>query len=363
MVKRTAAIFLLLVTGIVLFISIFSASATPAAPDESTLVEYSLPAGISGPQNIAVQEPGHVWFTLPQENAIGELVVTTTVDYAFTIHPVPTSNSEPYDLVYDGRYIWFTERAGSQLGQLDTITNIITETTVTPAGSMPTSIDVSPAGNVWFTKPGTATENISKFDPATATFQSYTYANANPAAVPQDITVVNDNLIAFTVPAIDTMVELDLDPVTDFKEIILNTVGNPSFPPGGITNDGQGVWVSAPTRNWLGLHVPGTYSNFLWVSLLSDTAAPTAIFYHPDGLLRQIWYVGATSSHIGNIVVDSDGKKVSMLDFILPQANSQPADIAVDSGDHAWITESGTDKIAEWRPPYVIPVYLPIITK
>lgn len=364
MIKKILIGILPLVGGIILFAAIFSASAKTTTVSESTLIEYPIPTTNGGPQSIAVQAPGHVWFTLPQENAIGELVVTSTVDYTFHIHPVPTSNSEPYDLVFDGTYIWFTERAGNKLGQLHTVTKIITETTLTPANSMPTSIDVAPNGNLWITKPGTSTENISRFNPTTSTFQNYTYSKAGvPTAVPDEITVVNDTQIGFTVPSINTLVELDLVPVTKFSEILVNDIGVSSFPPGGITNDGQNIWVSAPTKNWIGIYSTGTLGNFLWLNAASTEARPVIIHYKSDGSLRQIWYAGTTSNHMGNIVVDVNGKKVSTLDFILPQANSLPTDIAVDNNFHAWIAESGSNKIAQWRPPYTVPVYLPLITK
>ena len=364
MFKRICTILLLLLVGIGLFTAIFSASATPTTEIESTIVEYPIPTTSGGPQSIAVQAPGHIWFTLPEENAIGELVITSTIDYKFQIYTVPTSNSEPYDLIYDGRYIWFTERAGNQLGQLDTITKIITETILTPDNSMPTSIDVAPNGNLWITKPGTSFANISRYDPNESLdpFEDYTYTNSsNPEAVPQDITVVNDGRIGFTVPDMNLVVELSFNP-TKFSEIFVNAVGIPSFSPGGITDDGQSLWVSAPSKSWIGRFGAGTLGNFLWLSLLSDEAKPTAIHNHLDSGNRQLWYVGTSSNHIGNVVVDADGKKVSMIDLKLTQANSQPTDIAVDANLHAWIAESGSNKIAEWRPPYVIPVYLPLIT-
>ncbi len=365
MLKRMLISLLLLFTGIGLFVAFFSASANTAATNESTLIEYPIPTTNGGPQSIVAQDPGHIWFTLPEENAIGELVVTSTVDYQFHIHHVLTSNSEPYDLVFDGQYIWFTERAGNRLGQLDPVTKIITETILTPANSMPTSIDVAPNGYIWLTKPGTPSGNISRYDPGAASdpFQDYTYTNAtNPTATPKDISVVNNNAIAFTVPDSNLLVELALNPTT-FKEVPLNTVGSPSFPPGGVTNDGQGAWVSAPTKGWFGRHVPGTLSNFLWLGSPSNEVAPTAIYHHADGVNRQIWYVGTSSNHIGNIVVDPDGRKINSLDFVLPQANSYPSDIVVDDNLHAWIAESGSNTIAEWKPPYVMSAYVPIIIK
>jgi virginiamycin B lyase len=362
-IKKILMVLLPLVGGIVLFAAIFSASAKTTTVSESTLIEYPIPTTNGGPQSIAVQAPGHVWFTLPQENAIGELVVTSTVDYTFHIHPVPTSNSEPYDLVFDGTYIWFTERAGNKLGQLHTVTKIITETTLTPASSMPTSIDIAPNGDIWITKPGTNTGNISRYTPGTAAFQNYTYTNAtNPAADPQDITVLSDGRVGFTVPTMNIVVELSFNP-TVFSEILVNDIGVPSFPPGGITDDGQSFWVSAPTKSWIGRYGTGTLGNFLWKSLASNEAAPTALHYRSESSLRQLWYVGTASDHIGNLVIDADGKKVSSLDFILPQTNSSPTDIAVDNNGYAWITESGSNKIALWRPPYVVPVYLPIVIK
>ena len=83
------------------------------AQQGSYLSEYPVPGR---PQSIAVEAPNRVWFTLPEENQIGRLVVTSPVSYTVTTYTVPTANSQPYDLKYAGGYIWFTERLGNKIG-------------------------------------------------------------------------------------------------------------------------------------------------------------------------------------------------------------------------------------------------------
>ncbi|MCZ7672997.1 MAG: hypothetical protein M5U34_40695 [Chloroflexi bacterium] len=301
MFKRTLIILLLLLAGSMLLTAFFTASATTNATNQSTIVEYPVPTLTGGPQSIAIQAPGHVWFTLPQENAIGELVVTSTVDYTFYIHPVPTSAGEPYDLVYDGRFIWFTERAGNKLGQLDTITKIITEPLLTPVDSMPTSIDVAPNGHIWLTKPGASTGNISRYNPTTATFQNYAYSKVGtPTAVPHGITVVNDNVIGFTVPTINIIVELDLVPPQNLAKsllMILAVLLHSHLEALQMMDKTYGFQL--PLKTGLAYIPPGTLGNFLWLNAPSSAAKPTTIHYKPDGSLRQIWYVGTTSNHMG----------------------------------------------------------------
>ncbi|MCP4419612.1 MAG: hypothetical protein GY805_23620, partial [Chloroflexi bacterium] len=96
------------------------------------MTEFPILTGDGAPQNLVVESvgpPASIWFTMPDADAIGHLLVTDTVDYTFTSFTLGTANSEPYDLFYDsvnGR-IWFTERARDFIGYLTIATGAIVE--------------------------------------------------------------------------------------------------------------------------------------------------------------------------------------------------------------------------------------------
>lgn len=126
-------------------------TAKPEASESGFITEFSVPGS---PNNIVVAAPNQVWFTLPMSNAIGSLVVTTTVDFDVSVYPALTADSQPYDLVYDdvNNAIWFTELAGGKLGRFDITTKTITETVEisTTSTISPTGIALAPNGDVWF---------------------------------------------------------------------------------------------------------------------------------------------------------------------------------------------------------------------
>ena len=62
---------------------------------------------------------GAVWATLLGSNQIGRLDLVTHV---LTKYPIPTANSEPTGITAGGGYIWFVERKGDNLGQLNLAT-------------------------------------------------------------------------------------------------------------------------------------------------------------------------------------------------------------------------------------------------
>ncbi len=120
------------------------------------------------PLNIVVETPEQVWFTLPQENAIGTVVVHDAGEYTFTHYEVPTASAEPYNLVYRDGVIWFTERAGNKIGRFDIALLEFREFAIPTAASGPTGIDIAPDGRIWFLE--SAASKLAVFDPTTEEF-------------------------------------------------------------------------------------------------------------------------------------------------------------------------------------------------
>ena len=96
-------------------------------PEATTPTEFPLPnPGPSpgpGPFGITRGPDGAMWFTERNAGKIGRIAR----DGSITEFALPSSTSEPNDIVYNGQdgNFWFTERAGNKIGRIS-ITGIIT---------------------------------------------------------------------------------------------------------------------------------------------------------------------------------------------------------------------------------------------
>lgn len=322
---------------------------TSGLPDLGYINEYPVPTG--HPFRIVVETvgpPAIVWFTLPDANAIGRLVVTDTVDYTFTSFSVPTANSEPYALVYDGNNtIWFTERVGNKIGRLTLTTGNIVEYSVPTANSAPTGIDLSPDGRVWFLQQNG--NKLAVFNPGNSQFQEFPYGLANGQL--EDVAVLNNTRIWLTAPGQNRVSEYRAE-VNHFANIpVISGPGGTLFPPGDIVIGNGRTWISAPSQDWLGVYEPGTLSFWEWFNTWTTGGQPTALaFSSPDGL-NHLWYVETAGNRVGKLVTTPQGGITFYWAAQLPTANSQPGDIAIAANQHAWIAQTGAGQIAEWRPP------------
>lgn len=335
-------------------------AAQSGASTSDFIVEYPIPTANSNPRSIVIESPGHVWFTMPGANAIGSLVVTSTVDYEFTSYAVPTANGEPYDLASDGTDLWFTERAANKIGRLNLATKGITEYTIPTPNSSPTGIDVAPDGQIWFTERDG--NKLGRFDPIGATFTEISYTTAGGQL--EHIAVAGDGRIWFTAPPLHRVVEYRPSNGTFINIPVLTVFGGATVAPGGLVTDSSGMpWTSASDVDWVGRYAPGTLAYWRWQALVLPDGYPTALAYSKVGTRNHVWFVATNGGRVGQVVTTAAGNFVYLREHSLPTANSQPRGIAVDANGHVWITESGSNKIAEWLPPYFHQVDLPIILR
>ena len=336
-------------------------AATATEPEPPFMVEYPLPTHLTDaqPRHIIAEAPGRLWFTLPGVNALGSLVVTTTVDYTFAIYDIPTANSEPHSLVLDvtNQAIWFTQLAASQIGRFDLNTTQIDEFSL-PANSSPTGIDLDADNMVWVALRDS--NQIAKFNPDTFDIQLFTYGTAD--ATFADLAVSPANVIWMTSPGLNRLVAYEpIEQRFTFEPVV--EIGLPTFPPQAIAMHGTRPWISAPTMGWIGRYAPGTFTSFLWHLTPESNSGPTEISYRNLGSRHEIWYVQPSANRAGRLLFNNNGNMLQSLAAGLPTAGSQPYDIVADSNGHAWITAPGTNSIVEWYPPYVAYTYLPLIQR
>lgn len=334
-----------------------SASADTTATASSYFNEYALPASYGAPQRITVEAPGKIWFTIPEDNAIGSLEVTSPTNYQFDRYTIPTNNSNPYDLVYHDGYVWFTEQAGNKIGRLNTTSGNITEYVVPTANSGPSGIDVASDGTVWFVqKTG---NKVARFNPGDQSFDEYPYVRSG--AQPEEISVGN-NAVWFTIP--NQNYTARFTPSNgEFLNVPVVDFGQASHPAGGIAVDSSNMpWITAPTKDYIGRYAPGTLAYWAWKSVTSGDH-PTGISISAEGGVTKVWFVGTQGNRAGFLTATSTRGILSLQEQPLPSAGSQPRDIIVDDDGTAWITAPGTGHIVEWSSPYFDYLYLPLINQ
>jgi virginiamycin B lyase len=337
------------------------ATTSSAADDAASFIyEYPIPAAVgSAPLNIVVQSPGRIWFTMPNANAIGSLVVTSTADYKFTRYTLPNANSEPYDIAYANNTIWFTQRAGNRIGRLNTLTGQITnEYPVTTANSAPTGIDVAPDGQVWFVQ--RTGNKFARLNPDTGVITEFIYGVPN--AHFEQLRVQNNNVIWATAPNLDRIVAWEWVG----NEVELFTVGTGSGSrPYGIAMGGGVPWITASGSNLIGRYMPGTLTLWRWYAPGTANSNLAGIAFQSASGVNRAWFAQRDVNRVGMIETDSIGRAYLIWDQPLPAANSQPHGVAVDATGSVWITAVGNARIIEWRSPYLDleKIYLPMVSR
>lgn len=318
------------------------------------LAEYPVPGK---PHAVSVEASNRVWFTLPEENLIGRLIVTSTVQFTVTTFTVPTAASQPYDLEYAGGYVWFTQRDGNKIGRLNPGTGEITEYAIPTADSEPTGIAVSANGttNVWFTE-RTANQLGRLVVTGTTTSQMYEYPlpAAFPNAYPQDVAIYGPDSIWFTAPGVNRIGEFKpsfvggiFDP---YEMLLLPDSGVPwSISTGGGS---LAVWFTDYGANRIGAYFPQTISNFFWYPLSQSDSKPYGVALHQG----RVWFTEETGQRVGEVNAQSGGVYEYGVGATL-------RGLDVDTGGHVWFAEYGANKIGEWRPPYFYRVALPLVLR
>ncbi len=112
---------------------------------------YQPSTGVFNPTFLQLDGNGHVWFTDPTNNAIGELTIgsNTWTQYTTGI----TAAAAPFGLVLDKNgNLWFAERESSKIGFFNTSTHTVVETTIPSANGQPFGMTYDATNNVvWYT--------------------------------------------------------------------------------------------------------------------------------------------------------------------------------------------------------------------
>jgi streptogramin lyase len=316
-------------------------SADPVSP---FLQQYDLP---EKPQNIVVESPGRLWFTLPESNQIGSLIISETV--TLQLYPVPTANSRPYDLAYAAGSIWFTQRTGNQLGRFLVAESRFEAFPMPTANSEPTGIAVAPDGAVWFAQ--RTGNQIGRFDPRTNQFDEYRYETPN--AHFEKIAVADAGTVWVTAPNLHQVVRLQREGATArfFAQSTL-----PYRQPMGLVLAGdQQLWVTAAESNAILRYTPGTLTLWTPYPLPTRNGTPTMLAFRALDERWEFWFTENATGTIGRLLVTPEGSQLDVRSQPLPVADSQPWGLAVDAQGQVWVAATGSKQIMAWQPPYFEP--------
>ena len=320
----------------------FSDQGSPQArlsvrPREQLIYEFPLPSPDSVPGVLAIDAQDNIWFTeggggysklaaVPLNNKIGRL----SKDGRIKEYETPTPESAPTSIhVGKEGHIWFTERAGNHLGELDPDSGQITEYAIPTAGSGTTGITVTPDGRIWY-----ASKTVSKvgvFDPQTHQFTELN--TPTPKSEPSTITYDSAGNVWFDERASDKIVRLE--PGTGLtREFQVPTKSSRTV---GLVPDHEGhVWFLELGANKVGcLHIAsGQVTEY---GIPTPLSSPFKEALDPAG---RLWFSEVFGNKIG--VLDHG----RFQEFALPTADAMPGGIATDSKGNLWFTEQAGNKLA-----------------
>jgi virginiamycin B lyase len=338
-----------------LFTAVNSAAVSETVVNNAYMVAYALPEINSDPLHIVAESPSRAWFTLPGIDAVGRLVVTTTVDYTFTIYDLP-AGSEPYGIALSGGYVWFTMRSANQIGRLNMADGNINSYAL-GSGAAPTGIAVAPNGIVWFAQSGS--NSLGRLDPGSSNLTSIPYMTAN--AQLHDVAVQNNNSIWVTAAGARQIGNYRYDVDTFLAISTAETNSEVNY----LALDGNVTWISAGNSNLVGRYAPGTLAIWRWYASPSPASGLSAIAFGTQGGVNRTWVAQKEADKILLIESRSGGAASFLWPQALPTPGSQPVGLSLASDGTVWVAASGSNEIVTWSPPYfdLQRVYLPAIQR
>lgn len=335
----------------------YMSTAAAAVLSSPFVTEYPLP-NAGAPRYLVQDTNGHLWFTAPGTNAIGRLVYTSTVDYAYTFYNIPTPNSEPYDLAATNTTIWFTELAGNKIGKLTIATGVIEEFTIPTAVSAPTGITVLPDGTVWFVQ--RTGNKLGTFNPVTQSFTEYAYPRAG--ALLEDIAATQSGgRVWFTAPGVQRIGSFTLSNA-QFYDVPTASYGLPPYTPSQLAVDPVGdPWVST-TTGLIGRFMPSTVQLFRWYQVAPTETALNGLLLKVGGGKNELWFTESNTGFAGQFMTNSGGSTISKWRLPITQSNNQLYGIVIAADSAIWVADHTGNKLLRWSPPYFYSAYLPYLS-
>ena len=326
-----------------------------AAGSGPLITQYPVPGN---PYHVAVEQPGRIWATLPAENAIIRLVVTSPGVYEISKkYQPPTAASEPYDIVYAAGAVWITEHAGNKIARFDPLTETWTEYPIPTLNSQPTGLVILPGDpvQVWFCEQaGNKLGRLRIPQTGASGFDEFPLPMAG--AMMESVDAVSSEAVWFTAPGTHQIMRFQLSRWSELDpgRAFLPAYTGPSSRPFAIKLDAVSQpWITDPGGNRLGRFNPGTLTVLEWYPVPTADSELAGLDY----ALGYVWFTGKNSNRVGRLTTINFETQIRQV--TLPAPGSAPTDIAVDTAGCAWIAASGVGQVVSWCPPYFRHTYLP----
>jgi len=267
-------------------------------PHTHTFKQLTPPQGRSGIMGIQVASDDTIWFAEQYANYIGRYFPTTG---RFRTYPLPwltvpdSSNpghtislpSGPNDLAFDAHgNLWFTEFNADMLGRLDTHTGLIQLYPLSATKSveklLPYGITIDSQGIVWFTE--SSNNRIGRLDPATGSIRYFT--PPEPDGQLMEIASAPDGMIWAT--AFTPGLLLRLDPRTgNFTSYNAPFTGSDkSGLYGLLITPGGDVWVTVSAENVIA-RLDVAANRFIYYTIPTKDSLPLGLVMSAD---HTIWF-------------------------------------------------------------------------
>jgi streptogramin lyase len=261
--------------------------------DGSLINEYQEAPNVSNPMFVAVASNGHVWFTEPVTDSIGEFDPVTT---NFTNYALP-KGVEPRDLIFDKNgNLWFTEFAANAIGFLDTKTHNTVQNTIPGVlNSQPYGIAIDRNGNIWFAENRESLGLLGSFTPT---------ASGKVTMAQHDVNSLQPHLL--------------------------------------VADKNGNIWFSEAFGGAIGEYIPGAdATNHFAISTNICPVISTCSGTHISGISidknGNVWFTDSLSGRIGYIVPATGALHA----FTFAIKNVHPHDgLVVDSHNTVWFTQT-----------------------
>ncbi len=280
-------------------------------PRTHTFQQMTPPHGQYGIMGIAVAADDSIWFAEQYANYIGHYFPASK---QFKIYMLPrlttpdpsnkkstlTLPSGPNDLAIDAHgHVWFTEMNADSLGMLDATTGHIQQYPLSAQKTVqtldPYGITIDPQGMIWFTEANT--NNLGRLDPHTGNIRLFKAPGAsNPL-----MEVISDTHGTIWATTFDNSTLLKFDPTKAvFTAYVAPTVPNGSSALNsglyGLTATADGnIWVTVTAANFIARFNVAT-GHFTYYQVPTANSLPLGIVAGTD---HTLWFTESASNKLG----------------------------------------------------------------
>src|SRR6266498_1456673 len=176
-------------------------------PKTGAVSEYKMPdPDAKDPHTLIFDQSGILWFTVQNANGVGRLDPQTGEIKLLT---PPTPKARPYGMAVNSKgSVFFVEFGANKVGSVDPKTLEIREYPLPDPASRPRRIAITIDDIIWYSESGSTPNTIVRFDPRTATFQSWAIPGGGNIVRNTSVTRAGDFVLANSLVNAVTLVKI-----------------------------------------------------------------------------------------------------------------------------------------------------------